>query len=207
MVIISILKWLALVPAAQFANLVGYLAAPFVALFSYPVDWLPKWLSWLRPAFATTSGWLPKWLSWFQTPDYSLDGDYGWMFEHWQWEWRDKIPRWLDEYVGRVGWLGRNTVYGFDIDVLGCKAQPGYSMTISGDIRVSNRPLVEGLVIRTITNPDGTVYWQLYYVKVRNEKYCLRINLGWKLWNIKDGVSNQMVVSINPWMGYMKAKL
>jgi len=185
-VTLSIIKWLALAPVAMLANFVGYLVAPFVVLF------------------ASADGWLPKWLWWFQTPDYSLDGDYGWMFEHWQF--RDKLPRWLAEYVGRVGWLWRNNVYGFDIDVLGAVAQPGYVFTIKGDAGVSNRPLVAGLVFRIIINPDGKVYWQLYSVKVRDEKYCWRINLGWKLWNIKDGVSNQMVVSVNPWMGYMRAR-
>lgn len=184
---LAIIKWLARVPVAMFANLVGYFAAPFVVPFASP------------------EGWLPRRLSWFQTPDYSLDGDWGWTFEHWQF--RDKLPFWLAEYVGRVGWLWRNNMYGFDIDVLGAVAQPGHVFEIKGDPRVSNRPLVEGLVIRTITNPDGKVYFQLYYVKARSEKHCLRINLGWKLWNIREGVSNQMVVSINPWMGYMRAKI
>lgn len=182
--IIPILKWLARVPVDLLTTVLGRVLAPFVVLFQRDER-------------------LPWWLSYWMTYDNTLAGDYGWQTEHWQF--RHKLPGWLGSYVGRVGWLLRNNMYGFAIDVLGCKAQPGYSMTISGDIRVSNRPLVEGLVIRTITNPDGKMYFQLYYVKVRNEKYCWRINLGWKLWNLQEGEKRQMVVSINPWMGYMRA--
>jgi hypothetical protein len=59
---------------------------------------------------------LPWWLSWFQTPDNDLDGDGGWVFEHWQW--RFKLWRPLAIYVGRVGWLLRNRAYGFKWTVL-----------------------------------------------------------------------------------------
>lgn len=177
----SILKWLALVPAALLANFVGYLAAPFVVLFQRNER-------------------LPWWLAWFETPDNDLRGDAGWQDEHWQF--RRKLPSWLGDYIGRVGWLWRNAAYSFDIDVLGFIAQPGHTFSITGDPRVSNRPLFEGKVFRKLTNPDGKVYFQWYFVKAWSATRCIRVNIGHKLWNIQEGVGNQFVVSINPWMGY-----
>lgn len=143
------------------------------------------------PLFASENGWLPKWLSWFQTDDNSLDGDSGWKTEHYV-GW----PR----YLKRVLWLYRNPTYGFARTVCGFQVQPGFKYLCNGDEAVSNLPLTEGKVFRTITNPDGSIAWQWYYVKAWPGKTkCLRINLGWKVWGHKQaGDTCSLTFSINP---------
>ena len=54
-----------------------------MALISIPLTVLALILAPVLPLFANSDGWLPKWLWWFQTPDNSLDGDQGWITEHW----------------------------------------------------------------------------------------------------------------------------
>ena len=49
---------------------------------------------------------LPLWLSWFDTRDNSLIGDGGWDYKH------------NDGYWSQVGWLYRNSLYGFKWTVL-----------------------------------------------------------------------------------------
>lgn len=38
-----------------------------------------------------------------------------------------------------------------------------------------------GYCFVTVTNPDGSSYWHLYWVKQISTGYCLNVNLGWKL--------------------------
>lgn len=181
----SILKFLCFIPAGVIFSLLSVLLAP------------------LLPLFASNDGWLPRWLLWFQTPDNSLDGDNGWKHEHWQW--RYYLPYNVTIYVGQVGWLWRNRAYGFDKTVLGAKVHPQYTIEIIGDPKVSNRPLIEGIVKRILKNSDGSVYWQIYYVKKWSKTRCIRLNIGWKLWgNPKPNDRCQFVVSFNPFIGYSK---
>jgi len=150
--------------------------------------------------FASELGWLPRWLWWFQTPDNPLDGDDGWA-EHRPY--RDEDAYWK-QYVNRVFWLYRNSMYGLSEDVLGFTVEPGFTYTCEGDEMVSNHPLVNGLVRRSLTS-GGTTYWQWYYVKAWSATRCLRINLGWKLWSGKQvGDKVSIVFSVNPFMGYSK---
>lgn len=53
---------------------------------------------------------LPLWLAWFDTPDNSLDGDYGWRTKHCREDWAF--------YWGHVKWLWRNPANGFSWEVL-----------------------------------------------------------------------------------------
>jgi hypothetical protein len=76
-----------------------------------------------------------------------------------------------------VAWLVRNNASGFDVSVL--RARTNGPVKVIGNPKVSNRPLVEGLVIRTV--PEG--YFQCYYVKAYTKRLCVRVNLGWRLWN------------------------
>jgi hypothetical protein len=155
--------------------------------------------------FVQRDGRLPNWLSWFQTPDTSSDGDPGWKTEHWQW--RFKLPMALATYVGRVGWLWRNPVYGFATSVLGAKMEPGDSLAVAGDPLTSNRPIHAGTVRRTLWREGEAVYWQFYYVRRWSATRCLRINLGWKLWDYAPGraANFTFVCSINPLMGLSEA--
>jgi len=172
-----ILKYLCLLPVNLFAALFGYLLAPVVSLF------------------ADDSGWLPNWLNWFQTPDNSLDGDKGWQTEH-LWIW---APRWIN----RTRWLWRNNMHGFNTSVLGFTPSFGFDYTFYGKQAVSNRPLVNGYVLRLIKNRNKQRAFQFYYVRKWSCDYCLRINLGWKIWQSpKYGKKSQYVFSINPFMGF-----
>ncbi len=179
----AFVRWSAYLIADLTVTALSYPLAPFVVLA------------------ASRDGWLPRWLWWFQTPDNPLDGDHGWRTEHWQW--RFKLPAPLARYIGRVGWLWRNNAYGFSIAVLGAPIRPGYELRTTGDPLVSNRPLRNGLVRRVLLNPDGSAYWQWYYVRAWSATRCLRVNLGWKLWGTPaPGERRQFVFSINPVMGY-----
>jgi hypothetical protein len=125
----------------------------------------------------------------FVTPDNPVTGDAG------------HEARWVGypSYMKKVAWLWRNRAYGFSASVL--KAQTAGPVAIEGSARVSNRPLYEGRVLRW--TPEG--YWQWYYVR-RNPLYpkrCIRINLGWKLWDAPGhSMFGQYVLSINPVSGY-----
>lgn len=180
-----ILKYILLVIVSLIAKLLNYPLALIVVLF------------------VKKDGYLPNWLSWFQTPDNPLSGDNGWYYEHWQW--RFKLPRWLCNYVGRVGWLWRNSMYGFAIDVLGIVGESNDTLVTVGNTKVSNRPMVPGMVKRYIVRGDKVIAFQWYYVKPwKNGKRCIRINLGWKLWsyNVFEPWKSQLVFSPNPAMGY-----
>lgn len=164
------LRWLFLAVAGMAFTLFAMLAAPVLPLFVGP------------------DGYLPRWLWWFQTPDNPAWGDKA--FHENQMAWTQI------RYLRTVFWLWRNPSYGFDFAVLGARVPEGFAYSCSGNERVSNSPLHEGLVIRRMNQ-----YWQLYYVKAWNQTKCLRINLGWKLWgDLTPGQVCPLVVSVNPWM-------
>lgn len=177
------LRWLLLLVPDLLASLLNYPLALVVVLF------------------ANEEGYLPRWLWWFQTPDNPLDGDGGWRNEHWQW--RFKLPASLARYVGRVGWLWRNSMYGLAIDVLGAKTQGWDILITSGDTKTGNRPIHDGWCYRVLYRDGQPIYWQFYYVKRWSETRCVRINLGWKLWSFQPGqaINCQFVCSPNPAMG------
>ena len=177
------LRYAALVVVSILGDLLNYILAPIAVLF------------------ASEDGWLPSWLWWFQTPDNPLDGDGGWQREHRPFVFEDnKFQRWWN----RTRWLYRNSMYGFAIDVLGAKTQPGDYLQIIGSTAVSNRPLHEGLVVRKLIRGGKPIYFQWYYVNAWSATRCIRINLGWKLWGFKDGeaINCQLTHSPNPFMGY-----
>ena len=159
-------------------------------LASLLADFLNLFLAPLVVLFATKEGWPPHWLWWFQTPDNSLDGDKGWKAQT------------TPGYLSRVRWLWRNSMYGFAIGVLGAKFELTDRVVTTGDPKVSNRPLVEGLVIRRVYRGSKVIYFQWYYVKAWSSTRCIRINLGWKLWG--DHPTGQLVFSPSLTMGYSK---
>lgn len=176
-------RWFLLLLINGMSFILNYPLAPFAVLF------------------ASEDGWLPKWLWWFQTPDNSLDGDGGWKAEHRPYKIENnKYQRW----VNRVSWLYRNSMYGFAFSVLGAKTLATDAIIVTGDIQTSNRPLHNGWVFRVVKRNGVPIYWQLYYVKQRSDKYCYRINLGWKLWQFKQGENTvcQYACSPSAWMGF-----
>lgn len=166
----AVVRWVALLPLSIIMLILAYLLAPIL------------------PLVASRQGWLPAWLNWFQTPDNSLDGDAGWKYEHWQRRYR--LPGWLAEYVGRVGWLWRNPAYGFDFSVIGFLAEEGATRQVWGDQATdSNKSYVA-----IAANPSGKKAWQVY---IRWQR--VRINLGWKLWGWEPPSQHQFVMYFSAW--------
>jgi hypothetical protein len=173
------LKYLIFIIIEKLADILNLFAAPFVA------------------PFASEAGWLPWYLSAFGTPDNTLDGDEGWKNEHRPFKVEDtKKKRWWN----RTRWMHRNSMYGLAIDVLGYKFQPGDVLEVTGNPAVSNRPLLNGLVIRKVRRDGKVVAFQWYYVRAWTKTKCLRVNIGWKLWAFPGRC--QVVFSVNPVMGY-----
>lgn len=161
------LKWLLLLPIEIVATILGRVLAPFVV------------------PFASHDGWLPRWLWWFQTQDFSLDGDGGWIDEHMQW--RYKLPRPICCYVGRVGWLWRNNMHGL-AKRMGFHALPDAMVEHRGDPRTSNGRA--GWHLKIVTNPHGAKAWQFHYVRHWDggkSKRGIKVSLGWNLWDWQPG--------------------
>ena len=144
--------WALMVPASIVITIIGLVLAPVL------------------PFLASTDGWLPRWLWWFQTPDNPLDGDGGWINEHWQW--RFKLPTSLCRYVGRVGWLWRNPAYGFGLVTL---INP-FAASFIGDDKVNDSPGHEGWCFIKASG-----LFQLVWVKRISSGYCLYFNFGWNI--------------------------
>lgn len=161
--------WLAFLPLQILFTLLALLLAPILPAFARPV---------LGPCDNNNAQRveprLPGWLSWFMTPDNSLWGDGGWRTEHCPDHWQD--------YWGMVQWLWRNSAYGFDWNGPLCaKIDPAATVTFRGNQWIGNRPFTPGYCFTVVTNPDGSSYWHLYWVKQISATYCLNVNLGWKL--------------------------
>ena len=164
------IRWFFLVILSISFTLLSWIVAPVLPAFASPV---------LGPVNnnngTAVEPRLPAWLSWFMTPDNSLYGDGGWRTEH--------CPDHWDSYLGMVLWLWRNPGYGFEWNGPLCAVISSLAtITFTGDAAIQNRPQGKaGYCFTVITNPDGTRYWHLYWVKVIGGGYCLNINLGWKL--------------------------
>jgi hypothetical protein len=161
------IKYILLWPVEILSTIIGRILAPFVV------------------PFASTDGWLPRWLWWFQTTDFSLEGDGGWINQHMQW--RYKLPRWLSRYVGRVGWLWRNNMHGLAAG-MGFRAHADATLEVKGDPRVSNGRA--GWYLKTLTNPDGAKAFHFLYVRHWDggaSKKGIKFHIGYALWDWKPG--------------------
>lgn len=121
---------------------------------------------------------LPKFLKWYDTPDNPTIGDESFQKNQMNWT--------TNRYLYAVFWLWRNPAYGFDF-FLGAKIQEGFVYEFEGDDLITNGSgpddrVREGKVFRTVTNPDGTVYWNEFEIKIIDDHYCMKRNRGWKLW-------------------------
>lgn len=128
---------------------------------------------------------LPNCIDWFQTPDNSLDGDYGWQHEHWQW--RFKLSAKLATYIGRVGWLWRNPGYGFGLVEL--TGEP-IEATYSGDLAVNDDPGHEG----SCTIKCNDIF---QYVKVKKlwANKSLYLNFGWNIKGLVNSNSKRHIAT------------
>lgn len=160
-------KWLLMVPVMLLVSALTFpLAFVIVPFAEYREGWHDN------GAYKDWGWYLPKWLNWFQTPDNSLDGDYGWQHEHWQW--RFKLPAALCTYVGRVGWLWRNPGYG--VGVVYFDSAVPVTATYSGNPSVNDSPGVEGWCL---VHAGGL--FQLVWVKRISITKCVYCNFGWNI--------------------------
>lgn len=171
-----VVRWIAYTPISLIFAVVGRLLAPILALF------------------CDKEGWLPSWLSWFQTPDNSCDGDEG----H-----RERWP--LDgifwTYARRVAWLLRNVSYGFDIQVLGVEIKETDTINVSGNPNIGDMSGISGKCFWLALRDEKPIAFQWMYVKHYKLFWkwpkCVRIGLGWKLWNEKPFIA-QIWLYCNP---------
>jgi hypothetical protein len=181
-----ILRYIVYFPISIFMLLQNYITAPIVVLFAKTDE--------------NGNGYLPNIFNWWMTPDNPLEGDKGYKTEHAPF----LNPKYKFQiYINRVFWLYRNSMYGFDINVLGCKLKNGFIFKYIGNPNTSNRPLSKGIVLRWVNNRPH-YYFQLYiiipysFLFLKNK--CIRINLGFKLWNTpKVYEVCQYVTAISPW--------
>lgn len=175
------LKWALLIVPSLVMAVVGRLLAPVL------------------PFFVQDDGFLPSWLSWFQTPDNPSDGDEA------HWERHPGTGAW-DTYCRRVAWFWRNVAYGFDISVLGVEVRSTDTIVFEGDRDVGAKPPRSGWQWKKIVRDGKVVAFQLYGVQQYRHwpQRCLRVNLGWKLFDFSDSVSDQVVqwtAMVNPFFG------
>lgn len=110
----------------------------------------------------TKDAWrLPLWLSWFDTPDNGLCGDWNFIHKHFP------CTHW-----SMVGWLYRNSLYGFKWSVL--------SAPMDAPARVKTGQQAVGWLnpgFQRITMND---YWQWHLVKTFGP-VTINLNFGWLL--------------------------
>ena len=166
------IQWVAMLPVSILATVLGVLLSPILPLFATTQDGL------INNGTAYGPGpRLPKWLNWFMTPDNSLDGDGGWVTEHWQW--RYKLPTKLCNWVGQFGWLLRNPGQGYGFHLL--TGDPIIA-SYTGNKDVNDSPGVEGICT---VHCQGLFQW--VWVKRITESKCLYFNFGWNVKGCIDG--------------------
>jgi hypothetical protein len=145
-------------------SLVSYPLAPLIALFS------------------DANGNLPYWLSAFQTYDNTLDGDDGYKQEH---RFFPDNANALQVWANRTGWLWRNPAYGFDM-LLGVDVRIGDVLIVEGDRATGDNPYHSGYCSWKLYRNNELVGFQYYWVGNFTNTKCLRVNVGWKLWNAEE---------------------
>ena len=153
--------------------------------------------------FATKENKLPRWLSYLDTPDNTLDGDFGWKTKRPYPNENNKYQR----FVNRFSWLHRNKMYGFGAAVLGIDYDRINDVYVRDGNRYVNSvpsPGVNGTVKRYLYRNNKLICWQFYYIRQykRWPNKCIRINAGWKLNSFEDHKTDNasFVFSPSPWM-------
>lgn len=156
------LRYLAYLAIYIPAQLFAYLITPVLPLFAV------KRMGWCDNHSYESVEWrLPLWLSWFDTPDNSLIGDANWAANH------------SEGYLDMVGWLYRNSLYGFKWSVLAAPANKSVYTHKSGPQHLDYHTKTFG----TLRIHRGDGYWQYKCVKP-SKVFKGRIwvlNFGWLL--------------------------
>lgn len=160
-----------------------YLKWHIMGFISIPVTVLAKLFCWALPFFVDEkTKRLPDWLSWFMTPHTDADGDHA---HQERWPGTD----WWSTYKRRTAWFWRNTLYGFDRQVLGVTSKPTDFLEVKGDPDIGRRPFKPGTCFRRLYRNGKAVAFQYYFVIAWPlglfPNRCIRGNLGWKLWDFR----------------------
>lgn len=179
-------KWFLFLIMNLSTNILNFPLAPLVVLF------------------ADKDGWLPHWLWAFQTPDNPLDGDNDWKTKYRPFlNESSKLKRWIN----RFRWLHRNKLYGFNAAVMSIYFQDSDKVFIFGDPDVKNDPVGKsGAVKRLLLRNRKDIAFQWYYIRQykRWPHKCIRINIGWKLWDFGNKPYSSFVFSPSPWMHFIQ---
>ena len=125
---------------------------------------------------------LPLWLAWFDTPDNSLLGDAKWSATH------------DGDYWSMVGWLYRNSLYGFRCTVLSCRVLQPASIDYRGDPRINRNNGITGLFRARM---NGYWQWKLV-IKLIGDRGDM-LNFGWQLDEfVKSGLPGVAMFQFSP---------
>lgn len=149
------MRWFLYLLASLVMQVVALIITPILPLFARQ-----RFGAWNNASEQRFGYRLPTWLSWFDTPDNALDGDYNWLKEHYP-----------VSYWSMVGWLYRNSLYGFKWSVLSAPMDKE-AREISGPSPTWINP-----GFQRITMGD---YWQWHLVKLVGP-VTINFNFGWLL--------------------------
>ena len=151
------MKWFCYLLVSWLMQILAWVVTPILPWFKQ------ERFGWSNNGRVRRTGWrLPFWLAWFDTPDNDLLGDSRWAAEH------------SGGYWSMVGWLYRNSLYGFKWTVLAMPVQQEREVVGNHDIGYQGNRF--GTL--RITQPNGA--WQYKIVT----PFCGRIfegNFGWLL--------------------------
>lgn len=153
-------------------QIVAWIITPILPLFA-----VKRIGGWDNNSYQAEAMRLPLWLSWFDTPDNALEGDANWRA-------KNGIGYW-----SMVGWLYRNSLYGFKWSVL--SAPPSSSpVEITGNKLINYKGPVFGTMFC-----KSDQYWQWKAVKPLFKDYCMILNFGWL---IEDGRTEPSLFMFSP---------
>jgi hypothetical protein len=77
----------------------------------------------------------------------------------------------------------------------GVNCEVGDVLIINGDRAVSDNPYHSGTCSWKLYRNGKLISFQYYYVGNFSSTKCLRLDAGWKLWNVENNTKNTIVVS------------
>lgn len=125
---------------------------------------------------------LPELLFWFDTPDNSISGDSNWLSNHNS-----------TSYLSHIGWLYRNSIYGFKWTVLACKNQ--HDVKYLGNPWINRNNGQTGYFFASMSGG----YWQYKVVKKIYKDFGIMFNFGWQLDDfVKTGIVKPALFQFSP---------
>lgn len=167
------MRWPLYLFAAFVMQVLAWIITPILPLFAVLRDG-----PWDNNSMTAMGHRLPRWLSWFDTPDNALEGDANWRT-------RNGIGYW-----SMVGWLYRNSLYGFKWSAL--------SAPMDAAARVKTGQQAVGWLNPGFQRIRMGKYWQWHLVK-RLGPVTINFNFGWLL---NDGDQPRALFMFSPRFRY-----